>query len=211
MSTLLMLSGAARAQDNDSEGVLPYAGGGDCSSAATVGLSVGVSAELIQPMLDARLARVELQSHVGAVQVNLEAPAEEATFAGLSAVVAVESWDALVGVQGFGLLMLQEGFGAVLRPAHDATLSVAVLVLDDGQDPLEDVLAGRTQPDLIVNFGWLPALDLVSFQALLSKYAAQLPGVHATVVMMSLDSQGALHTAAARASVDGEPLEIWIQ
>jgi hypothetical protein len=217
----LLASGSAVAQDNDDDGVLPFhdsssqegnvsggAGGGGSSAGATASTTIGISGSVDDGTLDSRHTHLELSTAAGGTDVAVDEDLEGATFSAEAGGLNVAADEQSVRLQGRGELSLHEGLEARLHAAPDALARLVLLVLDDGQDSLQDVLAGQTQPALILSMGDLVVADLVVFQRILSHHAADLPGVHATLVFGSVDAGGELHLAAVRGGTDGEPLEV---
>jgi hypothetical protein len=222
LSLALFASGAAAAQDNDDDGVLPFhdgtipagdthAGGGSSGNSSTAGATIAttisIAGTLQDGVLDAGRTHVALSTAAGGTDVAVGEDLEGATFTGGSTGLnLVAEFDA-VRIQGQGVLALHDGLGATVHAAGDALARHVLLVLDDGSASLKDVLAGKTQPDLVVSLGDLLVADLQVFHHILSQHAADLPGVHATLVFGSVDVYGQLHLSAVRGSTDAAPLE----
>ncbi|MHC5209827.1 MAG: hypothetical protein ACYTG2_03820 [Planctomycetota bacterium] len=225
LSLILFASGAATAQDTDDDGVLPFhdgssstggsVGSGGSSSSSTSGASVGTTISIAGPLqdglLDTRRPHVQLSTAAGGTDVAVGEDLEDATFTGEAEGLNVVAQDDAVRVQGPGTLTLPPGMAAAFYAAQNALARNVLLVLDDGTASLEDVLAGKTQPELVISLGDLLVVDLVVFQNMLAKHAEDLPGMHATLVFGSVDTALELHLSAVRGSTDGDPLEVLIQ
>jgi hypothetical protein len=225
-SLILFTSGAALAQDNDDDGVLPGHGGsaaapgqngapgsgssGSASTGVSVGTQIGIAGPLEDGLIDGRRAALQLSTAAGGTDVAFDVDSQDATFTGDVAGLNVSVGEDAVRLQGSGTLSLHTGVAAAMVRAQHAFMGWVFLVLDDGQASLKDTLAGKTQPDLIVSLGNLWMADLVVFQRILSHHAADLPGVHATLVFVSMDPTGAMHYAAVRGSTAGDSLEVAI-
>lgn len=223
LALLLLASGTATAQDNDDDGVLPAHGGtatGTGGSTGSGGTSSGsgvhstadttilIAGHQEDDEVDPRLTHVELSTEAGGTDVVIDAGLQDATYTAGAGGLAVSTQPDAVRVQGAGELVLQGGLSAKAHAADVAVGRHVLLVLDDGSASLDDVLAGKTQPDLVVSMGDLLVADLVVFHRVLMNHAGVLPGVHATLVFGSVDFTGELHLTAIRGSTDGDPLEV---
>ena len=212
-----LLAQGASAQDTDDDGVLPLTdatsqvgGSGDSggNQAATAG-GVLVAGEWIDET-DPIGARIEFETTPGTTELVTGAPAEVATFVADPPGIAGSAGAAGPSLQGSGLLYLHEGIKARFVAAVFAKQTVALLVLDQDGDSLQDELAGLTQPELVVPLGAAAPLDLGKLAAVTAKYAQLLPGYHATVVFVSVVG-GEMSVSGVRAHTDGGPLDVVVR
>jgi hypothetical protein len=212
---LLLLSGAVAAQDNDDDGVLPYApnpvnngsdGGGSGASASSV---VGISSTLEATTVDPQVAAVRVSSTSSQAATVAEGVApEEATFvAKPGTAVAQQSGDTVL-LQGDGQLIAAEPQPMRLERAQEAKTAVALLVLDDGTASLSDLLAGKAALSQVVVVGDVASVSAQTFQAMVDNHAEALAGQRVTLVFASVDKHGQLHVSGLAATTDGEPLEL---
>lgn len=222
LGLLLVLPAHAWAQDNDDGGVLPGSSstsssggsqqgdgaGGSGAAGVSVDSSIAISGEPGALETSAVQATLRLACTQGATAAQFGAGSEEADFEGQVPGFSVELGAAEIAIQGEGLLRLRAGVSARLQAPASSEQHVAVLVFDLGEQPLAQVLAGHTQPLLTHVLGAVQSIDLQVFEAIVTKYADQLPGIHVSIALVSRDAPGALHYSAVRCATAGGPLEV---
>ncbi|MHC4845673.1 MAG: hypothetical protein ACYTCU_05885 [Planctomycetota bacterium] len=210
--SVLMLAVAAPAQDSDDDGVLPTGTTGDQHSPAGAGssadTSVGVTAAMDDDVLDPKQASIALSSLAGDTTLETEVEAADATFVAATGGMTIQQSPGVVELQGRGMLLLHGNLLPVLQPPTDAIVGALVLVIGDGTASLDDLKNGLSQPLMVAVLGGLMPFDLSYFQAVVMHHADDLAGLSVSLVVVSLDSQGALHTSAVRLAASGGPLEV---
>jgi len=216
--SVLMLAVAAPAQDSDDDGVLPTGttgdqhlpggGGGGSSAGAAADTTVGITAAMDDDVLDPKQASIALSSLSGDTVVQTEVEPADAVFLAATTGMTIQHTPGEVALQGRGMLLLHPNLSPVLQPPTDAIVGAVVLVIGDGTASLDDLKNGLSQPLFVAVLGDLMPFDLSFFHAVVMHHADDLPGLSASLVVVSVDSQGTLHTSAVRLPTSGGPLEV---
>jgi len=218
--SVLMLAVAVPAQDTDDDGVLPAGttgdqhnpsgggSGGGSSAGSAADLTVGITAAMDDDVLVPEQASLALSSLVGDTILQTEVDTADATFVAETSGMTIQQSATDVALQGRGMLLLHGNLKPVLQPPTDAVAGAVVLVIGDGTASLDDLKNGLSQPLFVAVLGGLGPFDVSYFHAVVMHHAADLPGLSVSLVVVSVDSQGALHTSAVRLASSGGPIEV---
>ena len=219
-----LLSGVALAGDPDDDWGLPTIvdeGGEEASSSSDNFTDIQIGSEVIESVAVDELGQlvVDLEGSMGTGFVEGAAPADaHITPVETGVPVLVQNLAEGLALQGRQLLRLpsygQGPLQATLRSPVDSVEMGALITLDS-LDSIDELLADSSAVpagvSALIPVGAVPAVNLNTLQAFVDSYGHMLGGGHISVVLLSRDSAGNLHVAAARIAATGGEMEILIR
>ena len=219
-----LLSGVALAGDPDDDWGLPTmveGGGEESSSSGGDFTEVQIGSEVSEFVAADELGQLVVD-HKEALGTGF---VEGATLADAhirpvetGALVHVQQLAGGLALQGRHLLRLpaygQGPLQATLRVPEDS-VEVGALLTMDSLDSIDELLADSSAVpagvSTLIPVGAVPAVNLNSLKEFVDSYGHMLGDGHLSVILLSRDSAGDLHVAAARIATSGGDLEVLIR
>ena len=202
--------------DNDGVGVLPSADedSNDDSSVAAATVGLGLWGEQDSAAIVASRGSFDIdRTSSGGTELSTAESPESALIeaADINEPLVVADLDEGARLQGHMTVQPAEDLALVMRAPEEHVLTIAVLLFESGYESIEAMIDDPSSGQMhgALALGALAEVDVVRLDDLVKARAGSLPGSHVTLLVVTVDDEGAIHVTGARmAHAEGSEIEL---